>query len=54
MKAKMQIDLQASTPLKAQRIFPDIFERLKAEGFVAEYHFTIDTPDGVGILMAPD
>jgi hypothetical protein len=47
MKAKMQLDMQASTPSDAQRILLETFEKLKSEGFIAEYHFEIDTPDGV-------
>ncbi|MFB3925865.1 MAG: hypothetical protein ACE14T_07395 [Syntrophales bacterium] len=47
MKAKLQIDLNASTPSEAQRILIDIFEELKSEGTIEDYNFEIDTPDGV-------
>ena len=47
MKAKMQIDLMASTSSEAQRILSEIGEKLKSEGFIAAYHFEIDAPDGV-------
>lgn len=43
----MHIDLKASTPSEAQRILLDIFEKMKAKGFIEGYHFEIDTPDGV-------
>ncbi len=47
MKAILQIDLKASTPSEAQRILLDTFEKMKMEGFIKEYHFEIDTPDGL-------
>jgi hypothetical protein len=47
MKAKMQVDLRASTPSEAQRTLLRLFEKLKSEGLVTEYHFEIDTPEGV-------
>jgi len=47
MKAKMQIDLKASTPSEAQRILMDLFEKLKSDGIIENYHFEIATPDGV-------
>ena len=47
MKANIQIDIRESTPSNAQRIILDVCERLKSEGFLTEYHFEIDTPDGV-------
>jgi hypothetical protein len=46
VKVTLQIDLKASTPSEAQRILLDTFEKMKLEGFIKEYHFEIDTPDG--------
>jgi hypothetical protein len=46
VKATLQIDLKASTPSEAQRILLDTFEKMKLKGFIKEYHFEIDTPDG--------
>ncbi len=46
MKATLQIDLNASTPSEAQGVLLDTFEKMKSEGFIREYHFEIDTPDG--------
>jgi len=47
MKARVQIDVQARTPSEAQRILLAISKKLKSDGFITEYHFEIDTPDGV-------
>ncbi len=47
MKARLQIDLSASTPSEAQRMLLKACERMKLEGFIKEYHFEIDTPDGL-------
>jgi len=47
MKARVQIDVQATTPSEAQRILLAISKKLKSDGFITEYHFEIDTPDGV-------
>jgi hypothetical protein len=47
MKATMQIDMKALVPSEAQRILLDVCEKLKSDGFITEYHFEIDTPDGV-------
>jgi hypothetical protein len=46
MKAALQIDLNASTPLEAQRFLLNACEKMKLEGFIKEYHFEIETPDG--------
>jgi hypothetical protein len=47
MKATMLIDVKAPTPTDAQRILLAISKKLKSDGFITEYHFEIDTPDGV-------
>jgi hypothetical protein len=47
MKAIMQLDVLAATPTDAQRILLAISKKLKSDGFITEYHFEIDTPDGV-------
>jgi hypothetical protein len=47
MKATMHIDIKAFLPSEAQRILLDTCEKLKSGGFIAEYHFEIDTPEGV-------
>jgi hypothetical protein len=47
MKATMQINVQATTPTDAQRILLAISKKLKSDGFITEYHFEIQTPDGV-------
>jgi len=47
MKANLQIDLKSSTPSEAQRFLLDTCEKMKLEGFIVEYHFEIDTPDGL-------
>jgi len=47
MKAKMLVDLRASTPSEAQRTLLRLFEKLKSEGSITDYHFEIDTPEGV-------
>ncbi len=47
MKAILQIDLKASTPSEAQRVLLDTFEKMKMEGFIKEYHFEINTSDGL-------
>ena len=46
MKATLQIELKASTPSEAQHFLLDACERMKAENFIVEYHFEIDTPNG--------
>jgi hypothetical protein len=46
MKATLQINLNASTPSEAQRLLLMTCEKMKSEGFIKEYHFEIDTPDG--------
>ena len=46
MKATLQINLNASTPSEAQRLLLKTCEKMKSEGFIREYHFEIDTPDG--------
>ena len=46
MKATLQINLNASTPSEAQRFLLKACEKMKLEGFIKEYHFEIDTPDG--------
>ena len=46
MKATLQIDLNASTPSEAQRFLLETCEKMKWEGFIKEYHFEIDAPDG--------
>jgi len=47
MKANLQIDLKSSTPSEAQRFLLHTCEKMKLEGFIVEYHFEIDTPDGL-------
>lgn len=47
MKAKVQIDLKVSTPSEAQCLLLDVCEKMKSEGLIREYHFEIDTPDGL-------
>lgn len=47
MRAKMQMDMKVSTPSEAQSILLEIFEKMKTEGIINEYHFEIDTPDGL-------
>ena len=47
MKATLQIDLKASTPSEAQRFLLDTCEKMKLEGFIKEYHFEINTSDGL-------
>ena len=47
MKATLQFHLNASTPSEAQRLLLETCEKLKLEGFIKEYHFEIDTPDGL-------
>jgi hypothetical protein len=47
MKAIMQLDVLAATPTDAQRILLAISKKLKSDGFITEYHFEIDVPDGV-------
>ncbi len=47
MKATLQIDLRVSTPSEAQRLLLDACEKMKMEGLIKEYHFEIDTPDGL-------
>ena len=46
MKVTLQINLNASTPSEAQRFLLETCEKMKLEGFIKEYHFEIDTPDG--------
>ncbi len=46
MKATLQINLNASSPSEAQRLLLKTCEKMKLEGFIKEYHFEIDTPDG--------
>jgi hypothetical protein len=46
MKATVQIELKAFTPSEAQHFLLEACERMKAEEFIVEYHFEIDTPDG--------
>jgi hypothetical protein len=47
MKANLRIDLKSLTPSQAQRLLLDACEKMKLEGFIMEYHFEIDTPDGL-------
>ena len=47
MRVKLQVDLNAPTSSEAQRILLNLFDKLKSEGTVGEYHFEIDTPDGI-------
>jgi hypothetical protein len=47
MKANVQVDVQATTPSDAQRILLAVSKKLKSDGFITEFHFEIDTPDGV-------
>ena len=47
MKATLQIDLKAPTPSEAQRFLLDACEKMKLEGLIKEYHFEIDTPEGL-------
>ncbi len=46
MKATLQINLNASTPSEAQGLLLKTCEKMKLEGFIEEYHFEIETPDG--------
>ncbi len=46
MKARLQIDLNASTPSEAQRLLLRNCEKMKLEGSIKEYHFEIETPEG--------
>ena len=46
MKAILQINLNASSPSEAQRFLLKTCEKMKLEGFIKEYHFEIDTPNG--------
>jgi hypothetical protein len=47
MKATLQIDLTSPTPSEAQGFLLETCEKSKSEGFIAKYHFEIDTPDGI-------
>ncbi len=47
MRAKIQLDMKLSTPSEAQRILVETCERLKSEGIIKEYHFEIETADGI-------
>ena len=47
MKAVLQIDLKTCTSSEAQRLLLDACEKMKSEGLIKEYHFEIDTPDGL-------
>jgi hypothetical protein len=47
MKANIQIDMKTNTPSEGQRIILEACEKLKSDGFITEYHFEIDVPDGV-------
>jgi hypothetical protein len=47
MKATVKLDLKASTPSEAQRLLLDACAKMKAAGLIKEYHFEIDTPDGL-------
>ncbi len=47
MKASLKIDINASTSSEAQRLLLDSCEKIKSEGLIGEYHFEIETPDGL-------
>ncbi len=47
MKATLKIDMKVSTPSEAQRLLLDDCEKTKSQGLLKEYHFEIDTPDGL-------
>lgn len=47
MRARVQVDVRAADPTEAQRILLAVSKKLKSDGFITDYHFEIDTPEGV-------
>jgi len=47
MRARIHVDVLTEDPTEAQRILLAVSKKLKSDGFIMDYHFEIDTPDGV-------
>jgi len=47
MKANIKIDLKTAIPSEAQRLLLNVFENWKKDGIIKEYHFALDTPNGI-------
>ncbi|MCC6347671.1 MAG: hypothetical protein IT388_10835 [Nitrospirales bacterium] len=46
MKAEITAELNASSPGEAQEILKGLCEKLRAEGVISSYHFTIQAETG--------
>ncbi len=47
MRARVHVDVRATDPAEAQRILLAVSKKLKSDGFITDYHFEIETPEGV-------
>jgi phosphoribosylformylglycinamidine (FGAM) synthase PurS component len=46
VKATIKIDLNTSSPEKAQQTLLDLCEKMKKEAFISDYRFEIETVGG--------